>query len=194
VALLYEHGAFTPHDTTMVTWALYLYLIGLPFAAVDQLLIFAFYARKNTLVPNLVGVYVVGIYLLFALPFVGKWGMFALVIANSAQWTWHALLMLLLLRKQAGWPRGQRIGATLARALLASAVMGLAAWATAALLGRFLSGSGLGSRLASTAGAVAVGAAVYLGLAVVLRLEEVRVFWDALRSKIAGGRQGGVSG
>lgn len=186
VALLYEHGAFTAHDTTMVTWALYLYLIGLPFAAVDQLLIFAFYARKNTLLPNLVGAYVVGIYLLFALPFVGPWGMFALVLANSAQWTWHALLMLLLLRKRIGWPRGQRVGATLARALLASAVMGLAAWGTARLLEPVVGMGTLAGRLAVLGAGAAVGVAVYAGMAVLLRLEEVWALWEALRRRTRG--------
>jgi len=185
VALLYEHGAFTTHDTTMVTAALYLYLIGLPFAAVDQLLIFAFYARKNTLVPNLVGVYVVGIYLLFALPFVGRWGMFALVVANAAQWTWHALLMLLLLRRQIGWPGGQRIGATLVRAALASAAMGGAAWGAEKLLARLVGTSGTLARLVSFGGAVAVGVGVYLGLAVVLRLEEVWALWAAVRRRMS---------
>jgi putative peptidoglycan lipid II flippase len=188
VALLYQHGAFTPLDTTMVTWALYLYLIGLPFAAVDQLLIFAFYARKNTLLPNLVGVYVVGIYLLFALPFVGPWGMFALVIANSAQWVWHALFMLLLLRRRIGWPRGQRLGATLLRATVAATAMGLAVWGAEGLLAQLVGTAGTLARLISVGGAIAVGAGIYLGLAMVLRLEEVRALWSAVARRLGRGR------
>lgn len=55
VALLFEHGAFTSTDTFWTATALQFYLIGLPFAAIDQPLVFAFYARKNTLAPNLAG-------------------------------------------------------------------------------------------------------------------------------------------
>jgi len=184
VSLFLEHGAFTAGDTTIVTWALYLYLLSLPFAAVDQLLIFAFYARKDTLRPNLVGAYVVGIYLLFALPFVGQWGLFALVIANSAQWIWHTVLMLLLLRRHIGWPQGQRIGATLGRSLLAAVLMGLSAWGTATLLEWALGTAGLGNRLVTVAAGAAVGIAVYLGLAMLLRLEEIWVVWKAVRRKL----------
>jgi len=186
VALLFEHGAFTSADTRMVTLALYLYLLGLPFAAVDQLLIFAFYARRDTLRPNLVGAYAIGIYLSFALPLVGRWGMFALVLANSAQWTWHALFMLLLLRREVGWPHGERIGATLWRSLVAAAGMGLAAWGTATGLGVCLGKSGTIPGLLSLGAALGVAGAVYLGLAKLLRLEEVQVAWEALRRRWGG--------
>ncbi len=185
VTLLYEHGRFTPDDTTMVTWALYLYLIGLPFAAVDQLLIHAFYARQDTLRPNLVQVFAIGIYLLFALPFVQVWGFFALVLANSAQWTWHTLLMLLLLRKHVGWPRGQRIGSTLIRALLAALLMGLAGRGVLALLDFFWE-KGWAGRSVALAVAMGVAVGVYLGLALLLRLEEVWVAWRALRARLGG--------
>ena len=56
IALLFEHGAFGATDTQVTAQALRLYLIGLPFAAVDLLLVYAFYARKDTLTPALVGV------------------------------------------------------------------------------------------------------------------------------------------
>ena len=186
IALLFEHGAFTPDDTRMVSLALYLYLIGLPFAAVDQLLIFAFYARRDTLRPNLVGAYAIGIYLLFALPLVGRWGMLALVLANSAQWTWHALFMLLLLRRRVGWPHGERIGATLGRSLAASLGMALAAWGTARGLEIWLGESGTLPRLLSLGIALVVAGLVYLGLATALHLEEMRVAWEALRRRLGG--------
>ena len=46
VRLLFEGGAFTPADTEITVLALRLYLIGLPFAAIDLLLVYAFYAVK----------------------------------------------------------------------------------------------------------------------------------------------------
>ncbi|MCA9970506.1 MAG: murein biosynthesis integral membrane protein MurJ, partial [Anaerolineales bacterium] len=63
VALLFEHGEFTPQDTIVTSLALRAYLFGLPFAAVDQMLVFASYARKDTLRPALVGVVSIVIYL-----------------------------------------------------------------------------------------------------------------------------------
>ncbi len=184
VALLFQHGAFLPSDTTMVTRALSLYLIGLPFAAIDQVLIFAFYARKNTILPNMVQFFAIGVYLLFALPLVGRWGMSALVIANSAQWAFHALAMLLLFRQRIGWPQGQRIGATMIRALAATAGLGLAAWGAATLAGQLVDTGTLFGRTVVVAAAVTLGAAVYVGLAVLLRLEEVHVVWQAVRARL----------
>lgn len=180
VALIFERGEFTAYDTEIVTRALNLYLIGLPFAALDQVLIFAFYARKNTLLPNLVQAYVIGIYLLFALPFVRSWGLYALVIANSAQWTWHTAMMLLLLRRQIGWPAHQRIAQTAWRAAVASAVMATVAWLCARGLGSVLDPGGLGARTAVVLGSVAAGALTYAAMAMLLRLEEVVVLWQSL--------------
>lgn len=42
IALVFEHGAFQPYDTIRTSEALRVYLIGLPFAALEQPLIFAF--------------------------------------------------------------------------------------------------------------------------------------------------------
>jgi putative peptidoglycan lipid II flippase len=53
-ALLFEHGQFLPQDTIITTQVLRLYLFGLPFAALDMMLVFASYARKDTWRPALV--------------------------------------------------------------------------------------------------------------------------------------------
>ncbi|MEO1165953.1 MAG: murein biosynthesis integral membrane protein MurJ, partial [Chloroflexota bacterium] len=57
VRLLFEGGAFTAIDTDITALALRLYLIGLPFAAIDLLLVYAFYARKDTFTPAMIGVF-----------------------------------------------------------------------------------------------------------------------------------------
>ena len=66
ITLLYEHGAFTAYDAMQTSRAVQFYLLGTAFAAVDQPLVFAFYARRNTLLPNLVAVVGLGIYLVVA--------------------------------------------------------------------------------------------------------------------------------
>ena len=44
IRLLFEHRRFVPYDTTMTAQALRFYLLGLPFAGIDYLLNYAFYA------------------------------------------------------------------------------------------------------------------------------------------------------
>ncbi|MBV8083867.1 MAG: murein biosynthesis integral membrane protein MurJ, partial [Chloroflexi bacterium] len=56
LALVYQHGQYTAADRQVTALALYLYAPQLPFAAVDYLLISAFYAMKNTFIPAAIGV------------------------------------------------------------------------------------------------------------------------------------------
>jgi putative peptidoglycan lipid II flippase len=126
IALVFEHGAFEPYDTVRTSQALRLYLFGLPFAAIDQLLIFAFYARKDTRTPVLVGVGGVLTYLIVALTLIGPLGMLGLVVANSVQLSVHALVMLYLSHRYFDGLRGQRLGATAVKVIAASGVTGVA--------------------------------------------------------------------
>jgi putative peptidoglycan lipid II flippase len=82
-----------------------LYLPGTLFAAFDQVLIFAYYARQNTKLPQFIGVLAVAVYFAFALSLYRPLGMAGLVLANSAQFTFHALVMIWLLRRLLGGER-----------------------------------------------------------------------------------------
>ncbi len=177
VALLFEHGAFTPNDTLMTATALRFYLIGLPFAAIDQPLVFAFYARKNTLAPNLVAFAGVAIYLVVALALIQSFGMVGLVIANSAQLTGHALIMLWLTRARLGGLGGQGVGALLVKALLASGAMGAAAFVVTA---RLENAAHLWQVIAPTAAA----GAVYVALLWLLRVREAERAWQIVLARV----------
>ena len=103
-----------------------LYLLGLPFAAIDQPLIFAYYARQNTLAPALVGLLGVGFYLVAALlpTLIRPLQMTDLVLANSIQLTSHAVIMLWLTNRVATL-KGQYLGSTTLKAGSAALTMGL---------------------------------------------------------------------
>lgn len=181
-ALLFERGAFGAQDTAITALALLFYLPSLPAAAIDQLLIFAFYARKNTLTPNLVQGAAILIYLATALLLLAstQLGFLALVAANAAQWIGHALLMWWLLRRQV-WLGGLRLGAAVAKALLACGIMVAGVLAVAAGL-RMLFPDPHPLLLIGVAGGS--GVAVYFGASVLLRVEALVFFNDALRRKL----------
>ncbi|HEX9075995.1 MAG TPA: lipid II flippase MurJ, partial [Anaerolineae bacterium] len=174
VALLFERGAFTANDTFWTSTSLQFYLLGLPFAAVDQPLVFAFYARKNTLTPNLVAFAGVGIYLVVALALLRPLGMVGLVLANSAQLTGHALIMLWLTRTRLGGfgAGGGGVLETLLKAGLASVLMGLVAFAVESAAGPIW--------LKVVAPAVA-GGAVFVVLIWLLRVREAQRVWEMAR-------------
>jgi peptidoglycan biosynthesis protein MviN/MurJ (putative lipid II flippase) len=177
VALLFQHGEFGPYDTVQTARALRLYLIGLLPAAIDQPLIFAFYARKDTWRPAMVGILGVVFYLVVALPTFRTLGMAGLILANGAQLAGHAAVMWVLLHRHVGSLRGHRIWQTGLRALFAAVLMGAVVWA-ASKGAEVLSPSpgrmqwGLAAALGG-----GLGAAVYLSICALLRVPEVQMIW-----------------
>jgi putative peptidoglycan lipid II flippase len=159
--LLFYHGATDERGATLITLALLCYLPGLPFAAIDQLLIFAYYARKDTRTPVLVGIVAVAVYLAVALLLIQPLGMAGLVLANSAQFTAHALVMAWLARRSLGNLGGHG----LRRALLAAFGAGLPMTALAYGLALALAPApGIAGEMARVVLPAAAGGALYLWL------------------------------
>jgi putative peptidoglycan lipid II flippase len=163
IALIFEHGEFLPFDTQQTAQALYGYLLGTPFAAVDLLLIFAFYSQQDTKTPVVVGIICVFIYLLTAplLAFVLGWGMIGLVLGNSIQLASHALIMLALLRRRVGSLAREELSSTLGKIAIASLCMGVAVCAGLAGLRNLLPGDSLVARAVQVGGAGGLGLLVY---------------------------------
>jgi putative peptidoglycan lipid II flippase len=150
--LLFQRGDFTATDTTQVSNALNVYLIGMLFAAVDFPLNYAFYARNNTVMPALVGVGSVLVYVLVAFALVDLLGYLGLVWADTAKHASHALVMVALLRWRVG-----PLDSGLAVGLGKIAAAGLIMAAVIVALARLFGDVGSASLPASIAYVVAVG-------------------------------------
>ncbi len=180
IELFFEHGAFTPADSLQTTWALYGYLAGLIFAAVDWPLNFAFYARQNTITPALVGVLSVAVYLVVALLLVRPLGMMGLVLADSAKHLSHATVMLFLTHRKLGPLAGLGLVPAAAKALAAAAAM--AGLMLAVRQGIALAApGGLPGELLLVVTVAAVGILAFLGVARLLRIDEVSLLRGLLR-------------
>ncbi len=191
VALLFQHGKFTAHDTYWTAWALRLYLAGLVFAAIDWPLNYAFFARQDTLTPALVGIFSVGVYLVVALTLIGPLGFLGLVLADSAKHFGHVTVMLILTQRQVKGLAGQHLGRTLVKSLLASGVMvGFMALALAGIT-RLVGASGLEPTGGIVAGLVTVGVVgvvgflAYLVLINLLGVHEAQLIRDLVRRRLA---------
>jgi putative peptidoglycan lipid II flippase len=189
VALLFEHGAFKPYDTVRTVQALRLYLIGLPFAAIDQLLIFAFYARKDTRTPVLVGVLGVLTYLIVALTLITPLGMLGLVLANSIQLSSHALIMLYLAHRYFDGLRDQGLGKSAAKVLIASAVTGVAVLITIPWLTRLAAVSATWGELLVVLSGGCLGLLIYGIMTWMLRVEDVTYLRKMVTTRLASGLQ-----
>lgn len=184
VALLYQHGDFLALDTVMTSLSLQLYLLGLPFAAVDLLLVFAFYARQDTLTPSLIGVAREVAYLPTALLLLPSTGLFSLMIADSFKQFLHLFLCAWILWRRLGTLGRDGIGRTLWLTLLAAGLMGAATYGTLLGVYRLLPGAGGLTEIAAVAVPGLVGAGVYLGLLTLARVEEVSLLWGAIRRRL----------
>ena len=180
IATIFEHGRFTPYDTSHTVLALRLYLIGLVFASVDWPLNYAFYARKDTLTPAMVGVFSVLVYLAVALALLKPLGMAGLVLADSAKHISHCFMMLFMLSRRVGSLRGYGISRTILKSGLASLAMAIAV----VELSQVIPQSSFQGRLTAVVAGGVTGAAVYLAMAMLMKTEEILLLKEAFLSRL----------
>jgi len=181
VKLVFERGEFVPYDTYWTAITLRVYLLGLIFAAVDQVLIIAFYSRQDTWTPALVGIVAIGVYLLVALPLVAPFKILGLVFANSMQHFSHAIIMLILLQRYLAGLTGGGMISALSRILLAATGMGvIVSWTAFFSYGLLpgLFGSILAVLLPGMAGLIS-----YVLFVTVLRIEEAQQIASLIRRR-----------
>jgi putative peptidoglycan lipid II flippase len=122
-AFILERQAFRAEDTIAVANTLTYYIPGMPAAAIDQILLFACYARGRTLAPNLVQGGAIIAYVLaviIGIPWLGERAE-TLAWANSVQWIAHMLIMLVICQRMFDL-RGLGLLHTLLLTLIAAAV------------------------------------------------------------------------
>ncbi len=182
IQLLFQRGEFDHSATALTSLAFLGYSPGIAFAAVDQLLIFAFYARKDTRTPVAVGVMAIFVYLAVALTLIRPLGMLGLVLANAAQTVSHALVLLWLLNRVVRGAVDRELAIFSMRVLAAALAMGLACQLFLAFAGP-LAPSGPRVALLVMVGA-GLGAVVYAAAAMALRVREARDLWRLLLGRL----------
>lgn len=184
IGLVFEHGAFTAANTEVMSKVLRLYLLGIPFAAIDLLLIFAFYARKDSLTPALVGIVSLGCYIGIAVLLQPVFGFYSLMIADSAKHLVHMTISLVLLRRRLGGLGNQHLPVTVLKIGLATVTMALVTYALARSAVEIWPVQALRERLLLVIIPSALGGATYFLLASLLRLNEFTLFLGALTRRI----------
>ncbi|MBI5290621.1 MAG: murein biosynthesis integral membrane protein MurJ [Chloroflexi bacterium] len=185
VALLYERGQFTAADTAQTALVLQVFLLGLSFAAVDQMLIFAFYARKDTFTPSMVGVVSVAVYLIAALALIKPFGLFSLMIADSLKQTTHAIVTGFLLSRRIGGFWRTSLIPTVFKTLAASALTGLAAALALTLIGRLSLPPGFLARALAVLLPAALSFAVYIATLSRLRVPEFQLLLSSIANRLS---------
>jgi putative peptidoglycan lipid II flippase len=184
IGLLFEHGRFTAADTAVTALVLRVYLIGMPFAAADQMLVFASYARKNTWHPALAGFFSILIYSFTAIALLQPLGLLSLMVADAVKHISHTAMMLWVIRRQIGGLPGHQVLRSAAKSLIAAVLTGLAAFATVELLigSGIVPGGFIGKVGLVVAGGLA-GLVTYLIAVYALNITETRSLPRLLRRR-----------
>jgi putative peptidoglycan lipid II flippase len=182
---LLQRGQFQPSDTVATAQVLRFSILGLVFAALDQPLIYAFYARKDTWTPALVGVGTVVFYIIIALlpTRFHEPRLWELILANSLKLMAHALLMLVLFTRKVGSLNPYRVGHTTFLALGASLAMALPMLGILQGLRPLVPSGSLGYliRIGAASGG---GALIYFILLRFLGVEEITLIRQALKRQV----------
>jgi putative peptidoglycan lipid II flippase len=178
VSLLFERGQFTAQDSQTTALVLRFYLFGLPFAAVDQMLVYASFARKDTLRPAAAGVISILIYLGVAVLLLQPMGLLSLMIADGIKHVVHTIIMIVIIRRQIGRLSGFGILITTAKSLLAALLVGIAAYFTAEFLAASVDTATTAGKLLVVVISGGVGVLVYSGLVFLLDLRDAKSLRD----------------
>ncbi len=160
VALIFEHGAFTEAHTAATAAALAFYAPGLVGYSAVKIAVPAFYSLRESRTPVVVSAVTVLLNVVLNVSLVRAMGFTGLALGTAVSAIFNASALLWLLRSRLGGIDGRRIAASFARIAAASAVMGLAAWATDAALAAWLT-----SR-STPVMALRVGSSIAVGLLV----------------------------
>lgn len=189
VQMLFEQGTFNATSTWLTARALTFYAPGLMVFCLAKVFVPAFYALQDTRTPVKIGLCVVSLNLTLnvacALALPEYWrhaGMaFSTVIAEG----FNGLMLAFFLRRRLG-PFGLRgILGGLGRALGAAALMGAVAWFAERELTTWLYVylPHKAAQIIGVPAAIALGIAVYFGIARAFRFPELGFVLDALRAK-----------
>ncbi len=174
VRMLFQHGEFTAEATTLTNHALLFFSLGLLAYASVKILASAFYAFQNTRTPVRVAAGCVFLNIALSLVLMRPMGVGGLALATALSSWANAVMLFLLLRKKLGLLGGRRVGMTLVKALLASAMMAAVCLALMQALQHF-------PHILRVLVAMIGGALAYLAAARALRMEEWAPFWAQMK-------------
>jgi len=184
VRLVFDHGRFheAPDAVARTAWVASLFSLGIWSYSINHILNRTFYAMQEVATPRRVAVAAAGLNLACNLVLVWPMAEGGLALATVISALFQTVVLAWLLNRRCARPapgphfglEWRSIAASALRTLAASAAMGLATWAAVGWLAPMLPIAGRSLYSAQLFGGVAVGAAVFVLAARLLRMTELR--------------------
>ena len=181
--LIFEGGQANPLDTQQTAGALFYYAFGLCGFSAVKIATDGFYTFNDTRTPAIVSLCTVGLNILLNYLFIYRLGFDhrSLALSTACTITLNFLALLLLLRGRAGGLGLSGIWLLLIKLALASAIMGCVCWWSYTQIEGWLGAVSLTARLIGVFVPIALGLAVLVGGAKLMRIRE----FDQLLGAIA---------
>ena len=183
VRVLLEHGIMSAQSTELVSSVLRFFVLGLVPFAIFQLFLRAFYALHDTKTPFLINVAAVVLNTAVNLPMYALWGVRGLAVGLAVAYTFGVIVQGRALSRRIGGIDEARIARSSAKIGAAALGMGLLVWGAYSATTTFIEPVSFLNDLLIVLAPVAVGAGAYLGLCLVLGVEELDY-----AKRIVGGR------
>ena len=173
VALLLEHGRFTPGDSDATAAALMFYAPGLVAYSAVKIVSPTFYSLRDSRTPVVVSVLSIAANLAINLLLVHAMGYRGLALGTALAATFNASALLWLLRGRLDGMDGRRVGVAFLKILAASLVMGVAAHVTIGWTAGAVAGTTTVPKAIRVSVAIAAGIVALAASARALRIEEL---------------------
>jgi putative peptidoglycan lipid II flippase len=172
--LIYQHGAFGPSSTDLVSSALFWFSFSLPFSGVNLLLTRTFFSLQRPWITTGIAALNLGVNVAVSVALYKPFGIPGIVIGTAASSAAMTVAQVYFLRRQLhGRLDVRRTAIVVAEISVAAVLLAVTAYATWAALDAAL-GRGLVGQVLSVGVALTVGAVVYAAAVHLMRIPEAR--------------------
>ena len=183
VRVLFERGAFGTNATYLTALALAMYSIGMVAYGLRDVLGKIFYSLQDTKTPMVNGVIAMAMNMIMDVVFIKFWGLAGLTLATSLSSMACIMLLFRSLKKKIGYFGQDKIVRATAKSLVASLIMGAVAYYSYHYMIRFTHTGGETEFIVLMV-AVTLAAAVYGGLIMLFKVDEIRIVTDVVKRRL----------
>lgn len=184
VELVYQWGAFGREDTTRVASSLLFYAPGIVGYSIVKLASPSFYALRDARTPVMVSLVTILVNLVLNLALYAVLSFQGLALGTAIAANVNAGLLLYLLSRRTDGVDARRVGIAFVKITAASALMGLAAYATEGWLHTSFAAPTLQDRVIRVGGGIAAGIGTLAAASWLLRIAEFHQAVARLREKL----------
>lgn len=177
VALLYQHGRFTPDDSWQTAQALWGYAVGLSAFSAVRVLVPVYYSLGMTRIPVTISFVTIAINVVLNIMLMEPLQHRGLALATSISSVLNFVLLFEVLRRKIGPMGGRALSRSAGKIFLASLLAALAAFAAAWEVESWLGLTSVIARMAVVGSGISAATAVYLAAVFALRIEESAPFF-----------------